>query len=163
MPPYQSFLIWTRHLDRIRLRRQLIENHGNTIVDANKIITPAVNEFYAWMMGTYLSLRHPMMFQVVQNTDSVPEKQPQPLLNSLTTAETITVSPPATAVEALRLLGSHIDTDFLFLLPSSDPADEGKHKLGGYVTCFPSGFDMRKNKPYVCEHTYPGVGLRSQA
>jgi hypothetical protein len=29
-------------------------------------------------------------------------------------------------------------------LPSSDPADEGKYKLGGYVACFPSGFHMRK-------------------
>lgn len=98
------------YLGRIRLRRQLIENHGNTVVDANKINALAVNEFYTWMMGTYLPLRYPMIFQVVQNTDSVPEKQPQPLLTSLTTAETVTISLPATAIEALRLLGSHIDT-----------------------------------------------------
>lgn len=66
------------YLDRIRLRRQLIENHGNTVVDADKIISLAVNEFYTWMTGTDLLLRCPMMFQVVQNTDSVPEKQSQP-------------------------------------------------------------------------------------
>lgn len=84
------------YLDRIRLRRQLIENHGNTVVDANKVIAPAVNEFYTWMMGTDLLLRYPMMFQVVQNTDSVPEKQRQPLLTSLTIAETITTSPSPT-------------------------------------------------------------------
>lgn len=62
------------------------------------------------MMGTYLPFRYPMMFQVVQNTDSVPEKEPQPLLTSLTTAETITISLPATTIKALRLFGSRIDT-----------------------------------------------------
>ena len=95
------------YLDRIRLRRQLIENHEDTVVHANKIIALAVNEFYTWMMGTYLLLRYPMMFQVVQNTDSVPEKQPQPLLTSLTTAETITIkakSQPIMILDGLKEL-----------------------------------------------------------
>ena len=65
-------------------------------------------------------------------------------IGSLMTIEAITIDPPATAIEALRLLGSHIGTGFLFLLPSSDPAGEGRYKFGGYITCFPSGFDMRK-------------------
>jgi hypothetical protein len=29
-------------------------------------------------------------------------------------------------------------------LPSSNPADEGKYKFGGYVVCFPSDFHMHK-------------------
>lgn len=132
------------YLDRIRLRRQLIKDHGNIVVDANKKIAPAVSEFYTWMMGTYLPLRYPTMFQIVQNTSMVPKQRSQPLLTSLVTRETIPIRPPSTAIEALSLLGSHIDTEFLFLLPSSDPADDGKYKLEGYVTCFPSGFDTRK-------------------
>jgi hypothetical protein len=105
------------NLDQIRLRSQMIENHGNTVVDANEIIAPAVNEFYTWMMGTDLLLRYPMMFQVVQNTDSVPEKRPQPLLTSLTIAETITIGPPATAIEALRLPGPTSTQNFFSSCP----------------------------------------------
>ena len=43
----------------------------------------------------------------------------------------------------MRLLGAHIDAEFLLLLPSADPADEGKYRLEAFVTCFPSGFRTR--------------------
>ncbi|KAB8302490.1 hypothetical protein EYC80_005892 [Monilinia laxa] len=47
---------------------------------------------------------------------------------------------PSSPLQALHNIGTNIDTDFLLLVPSHD--DDG-YILGGFITCFPSGFDTQ--------------------
>jgi hypothetical protein len=69
--------------------------------------------------------------------------------------EQISLTPPVNPLDCLKVLGSQVDTDFLFLLPTSDP--NGKpfrvlptpdqpcpYHLHAYVLCFPSGFNTPK-------------------
>ncbi|KAF2145043.1 uncharacterized protein K452DRAFT_265628 [Aplosporella prunicola CBS 121167] len=123
------------YLDRISLRRSLIKEQGKYVVAANAVINPGVHEFYSWIMGVYLPRRFPTIYKLLSS-----EKGREVLCN-LATGEEIPVQPPADTVEALNILGGHVDDEFLFLRRSSDPADEQKYRLEGYVTCFPSGFD----------------------
>lgn len=121
------------YLSRIQLRRQIMEQHTSTVLAANHCIKPAVDELYTWLIGSYLPTRFPRMFQLSE--DSPPETS----LVNLVTKELIPITPPHSAVEALRVLGSHVDEDFLFLLPASDTP--GTYTLQGFVGCFPNGFD----------------------
>lgn len=116
---------------RIQLRRQLLVDEHPAVLGANPKAHPAIFELYAWLTETYLPSRFPTIYT----------RTPTGLLNK-TTAETLPPV-PTTATQALELLGSHIDTDFLFLLPSSHPEDLGKYRLEAFLTCFPSGFAPR--------------------
>ncbi|KAF2473473.1 uncharacterized protein BDR25DRAFT_283035 [Lindgomyces ingoldianus] len=124
---------------RISLRRQLIRDRPSDVLAANPIITPAVTEFYEWIMGTYLPRRFPTMFKLTLSPESI---KPSGLQN-LATDEIIPLT-QSSAEQALKLIGSHIDDDFLFLLPTATGADSGKYKLEGFITCFPSGFNTAK-------------------
>lgn len=82
-------------------------------------------------MEVYLPQRYPTMYRLQQ------EEKDSSLLN-LVTNESIPLHASST-YEALQIIGSHIDTDFLFLLPSGS-GDEKKYHLEAFVGCFPSGF-----------------------
>ncbi|KAF9696974.1 hypothetical protein EKO04_004917 [Ascochyta lentis] len=117
--------------ERIKMRRKLLADEHHEVVGTNPKASPAVLEMYKWLTHTYLPDRFPTMFSLT----------PTGLLNK-TTQETLPLS-PTSATHALELMGSHIDNDFLFLLPSSAPEDDGKYRLEAFITCFPSGFNTR--------------------
>ncbi|KAI9043313.1 heme-dependent oxidative N-demethylase family protein [Aspergillus affinis] len=128
------------YLDRITLRRQIMADHEETVLAANDDITrPAIQEFYVWMVGTYLPGRYPDLFVL---TTSEPNTTAT-YLNSKVTGESYPLSLPASTrgIEILRHLGGLVEDDVLFLLPSSD--GDG-YALQAFVTCFPNGFDTRK-------------------
>ncbi|KAF2843190.1 hypothetical protein M501DRAFT_925378, partial [Patellaria atrata CBS 101060] len=116
------------YLTRLHLRRSLISQHSFHTIAANPRIAPAITEFYTWIFGTYLPRRFPTIYVL----------HPSTLLNTATNEYIPLV--PANAIAALEILAAHVDTDFLFLLPD----EEGKYKLEGFATCFPSGFDTRR-------------------
>lgn len=121
------------YLSRIQLRRNLIKDHQPNVLAWNPAGEPAVLELYSWLLSTYLPRRFPTIYTPTSTG----------LLNRATN-ETLP-SDPSSAPAALRLLGSHIDTDFLFLLPIPSPsADQGKYRLEAFITCFPSGFNTRR-------------------
>jgi hypothetical protein len=115
------------YLSRIRLRRELMAKYPEVIFGATEAAKATIDEFYVWMFGTYLPVRFPRMFRL-EGDDRV--------LN-LVTNESIELNPPSSSIEAMRIIGSHIDEDILFLLPDSD--GDG-YSLQGVVVCFPSGF-----------------------
>lgn len=123
------------YIDRIQLRRRIMRDHEGDTIAANPIIKPAVNELYTWMMETYLPRRFPRVYQLTRAPGSL-----YPVLFNTATKVTLSVTPPPTPVEALKILGGSIDCEFLLLLPT---AEEGKYRLEGFVTCFPSGFNTR--------------------
>ena len=123
------------YLDRLAIRRQIIQEHTQTVLAATPRVKPAVDEFYTWMTSTYLPSRFPTMFRTSTSTSI---SFPTPSLQNITTNEYIPLSPFPDPILSLRTLGQNIDLDFLILLPSSD--DDG-YTLEGYMTCFPNGFD----------------------
>ncbi|KAI9927591.1 hypothetical protein AWENTII_006421 [Aspergillus wentii] len=120
------------YLDRITLRRIIIHNHPEAVLAAESCAKPAIDEFYIWLVGTFLPTRFPRMFRLDQHAS---------ILHSLVTDERLSIFPADSPVDTLRILGSLVDDDLLFLLPSSD--GDG-YTLKGFVTCFPNGFDTAK-------------------
>lgn len=124
------------YLDRITLRREIMANHPETVLAAESSVKPAVDEFYTWLVGTYLPTRFPRMFTLCPATDEKPT-----YLHNQATGEKTPLSPAKTPIDSLRIMGGLIDDDLLFLLPSED--GDG-YTLKGFVTCFPNGFDTAK-------------------
>ena len=107
--------------------------HPETVLAAHGCVKPAVDEFYTWLVGTYLPTRYPRMFQL---RSSAGEKST--FLHSLVTDETFPLSPEEIPLDTLRVMGGLIEDDLLFLMPSND--GDG-YALRGFVTCFPNGFN----------------------
>lgn len=124
------------YLDRIKLRRQIMAEHPETVLAARPVIKPAIDEFYSWLLSIYLPTRFPVNFQVCAE----PQSGRKSLLN-LANGEILDLEPPTSPLQALQVIGSVIEDDCLFLLPSSD--GDG-YRLEGFVTCFPNGFNTRK-------------------
>jgi len=123
------------YTERIELRKNLTDKEGEEVLAYNPVVTPSILELYAWLTSTYLPKRFPTVFT----------RTPTGLLNTITGLTLPTV--PPNAHQALKLIGSNVDTDFLLLLPildlPDDHPDKGKYRLEGFVTCFPSGFRTR--------------------
>ncbi|KAL1301745.1 hypothetical protein AAFC00_005947 [Neodothiora populina] len=113
---------------RVQLRRQILAEHPSTS-EYRPGSEAAIQELYTWMMTIYLPRRFPTMYSL-EKSDC-----PRYLYNKVTGGE-IPLE-PSNEREALLQLGSHVDTDFLILLPS--PVD-GSYHLEAFVSCFPSGF-----------------------
>lgn len=158
------------YLSRIKLRRQLMDDHPEATLACNYVAEPAALELYDWLVGTYLPKRFPTCFSLVIKHEAtaaaerdsndrksspapIPNQQPTHLLNRIT-SEHIPLH-QANPLTALRTLSSHIDTDFLILLPESSPSQtppstaatpqeqqpsQPTYHLQAFGTTFPSGF-----------------------
>ena len=118
------------YLDRLKLRKQIIEDHHEIAIQASPEIQPAVSELYSWLINAYLPTRFPQMFSLSSSS----------LFNHIT-SEHLPLQPPFNPVQTLEILGENLDEDFLLLLPARD--GDG-YTLQGYVTCFPSGFNTKE-------------------
>ncbi|PQE27970.1 HRQ family 2 protein [Rutstroemia sp. NJR-2017a WRK4] len=116
------------YLTRLALRKEVIASHRRTVLQALPPSYAAIEELYAYLLTTYLPTRFPTMYSLSSDESA--------LLNK-STSQYLTLSPKS-PFESLQTLGENIDTDFLFLVPSSD--GDG-YILGGFICCFPSGFD----------------------
>ncbi|KAB8205876.1 hypothetical protein BDV34DRAFT_235032 [Aspergillus parasiticus] len=124
------------YLDRINLRKRIMADHPETVLAAEDCVKPAVDEFYTWLVGTYLPTRYPRMFQLRSSAGGK-----QTFLHSLVTDESFSLSPEENPLDILRAMGGLIEDDLLFLMPSDD--GDG-FTLRGFVTCFPNGFNTSK-------------------
>ncbi|KAE8152386.1 hypothetical protein BDV25DRAFT_137957 [Aspergillus avenaceus] len=122
------------YADRIALRKALMTDHPETVLGAEQCVAAAVNEFYSWMVETYLPTRFPRMFRLS------PPFKPS-ILHNLVTNEKLPLRAVGHPIETLRVLGGLVDEDVLFLLPSDD--GDG-YTLKGFVTCFPNGFNTKE-------------------
>jgi hypothetical protein len=118
------------YLTRLKLRKQIIQDHHEIAIQASPTIKPAVDELYTWLTSTYLPTRFPKIFTLTAST----------LINHAT-CQSLPLQPPSSAIHTLEILGQNLEDDFLFLLPSTD--GDG-YVLKGYVTCFPSGFNTKE-------------------
>lgn len=149
---------------RLALRRDLLESYPDVVLGVDDPSDPrirlAVDEYYTFILGTYLPTRYPGVFQLHPGTGTVGEGKtqiPTQMLENRATGEFWPVSTPDTDTGTgtgtktqLSILSRLIDEDILFLLPSSPPGagagagpgpGEEKYSLKAYSTCFPSGFN----------------------
>ncbi|KAL1866261.1 hypothetical protein Plec18167_009101 [Paecilomyces lecythidis] len=124
------------YLDRITLRKKIMEEHPETVLGAKERVRPVVDEFYTWLVGNYLPTRYPRMFQLHPPVGEKPA-----LLHNLVTDDRYHLVPKERAIDTLRDMGGLVEDDLLFLMPSED--GDGL-SLEGFVTCFPNGFDTSK-------------------
>ena len=129
------------YLDRTQLRKTLMIEHPNETIQCNTPCESAVLELHDWIFKIYLPRRFPTMYKLL-NPGHVPadHKVDGQCLYNIASHQCIPLR-PSSALEALRILGEHVDTDFLILLPSSTAPDGSLiYHLQAFVTCFPSGF-----------------------
>lgn len=107
--------------------------HPETVLAAEDCVKPAVDEFYVWLVGTYLPMRFPRMFKLQPCTG-----EESAYLQSVVTNEKYSLRPKEKPLDTLRAMGGFVEDDVLFLLPSDD--GDG-YTLKGFVTCFPNGFN----------------------
>lgn len=124
------------YLKRITLRKNIMAENAETVLSAEDSVKPAVDEFYIWLVGTYLPTRYPTMFELLPATSDTPG-----YLHSLVTDERVPLLPLAHPIDTLRLMGGLVEDDLLFLMPSDDGDSV---TLKGFVTCFPNGFNTAK-------------------
>jgi hypothetical protein len=149
------------YLEKIKLRRQLIATENKNVVDCNPVASEAVMELYEWIFGVYLPKRFPSMFSLVPPVSpNMPKSEKydgrsKGYLHNLVTDEHIPLKAPSDPIEALKMLGSHVDDEFTILLPTPDanaapkrayatPDPEYPYHLHAYLLAFPSGFDTSK-------------------
>lgn len=116
------------YLDRLAVRTNVIREHTPKVLQALPSSYAAIQEFYTYLTADYLPTRFPTVYSL----------HPTHLLNKAT-GHHIPLT-PSSPIEALRTLGTNIDSDYLILVPSLD--GDG-YILGGFITCFPAGFDTQ--------------------
>ncbi|EDO02341.1 hypothetical protein SS1G_04817 [Sclerotinia sclerotiorum 1980 UF-70] len=116
------------YLDRLTVRTNTIRDHTHTVLQALPSSHAAIQELYTYLTTVYLPTRFPTIYSLT----------PTSLLNKATNHH-IPLH-PSSLLQALHELGTNIDTDFLLLVPSPD--GDG-YMLGGFIACFPSGFDTQ--------------------
>ncbi|KAK0267381.1 hypothetical protein LTR35_016330 [Friedmanniomyces endolithicus] len=133
--------------DRMQIRRAVMDEHREATLQCNSVAGPAVLEFYDWMLSTYLPKRFPSIYKPVATPSG-------PHLHNKFSGTDLPVR-PTSPMAALETLGEHVDTDFLFLLPSSTAPDGSPiYHLQAFITCFPAGFSTREKcgKPLAAIH-----------
>ncbi|KAH9825531.1 Protein of unknown function (DUF3445) [Teratosphaeria destructans] len=135
------------YYERVKIRREIMDQHPAETKQCNKPAEAAVLELYSWMVTTYLPRRFPTMYSIKTNDQT-------PRLLNLVTQKHLPLH-PASPMAALDILGENVDTDFLVLLPSSTSPDGSPiYHLEAFITCFPTGFSPREKcgKPLASIH-----------
>ena len=128
------------YLDRVVLRKSLIEKHPATVHGCTEHGGPAVEELYTYLMG-YLPTRYPTVFTRVDDK-----------LYNRATGKMIDAVPPNDAEDALRVLGETVEED-LFLLRETEKG----HESVAFMCCFPSGFDPSRKLGRLLREIHEGV------
>jgi len=141
------------YLSRVKIRRQIFDEHTATVLGSTPRVKPAVDELYTWMMNTYLPQRFPAIFTLSKT--STTSSPPQNCLHNTATNETLRTTPYTNPSDSLRTLGSHIDSDMLILLPTS-PTDT-TYTLAGFQVCMPNGFNTASKLNLTLSHIHDPV------
>ena len=66
------------YLPRLRIRRQLVQDHRREIIACNPEAIPAVMELYEWLIGTYLPRRFPTLYPRSSTLHNISHDPPNP-------------------------------------------------------------------------------------
>jgi len=140
---------------RLAERRNTLATQRHEVLGVTPEGRDAVLEFYRWVMGVYLPGRWPGIY-VVEQEARKEERGGEDLTRGLRNTVTGELLPLKTndAEVALETMGRNIDTEFLFLLPSSSsaitttttPSESSNlptYHLSSYINTSPAGFSTR--------------------
>ena len=114
------------YLDRVTLRKRLLDEFPSTCMGDSSISTPAIRELYEEVMLDLLPRRYPSMFKISGD-----------LFFNLITGSRHRISSTLRDSRAmLRQIGENVEEDFYFMVPN---AQRGEFVLEGFVSCFPQG------------------------
>ena len=114
------------YLDRVNLRKQLLEDFPETCMGSSDISHPAICELYKEVLLKLLPKQYPSMFRISGD-----------VFFNLITGSRHRISTALTNPRSmLRYLGENVEEDFYLMVP--DPQRE--FVLEGFVSCFPQGF-----------------------
>ncbi|KAF2156498.1 putative HRQ family protein 2 [Myriangium duriaei CBS 260.36] len=125
--PSELITIDCDYLERIALRKKIIQNHSHVVHGHIPSGKESVKELYAYLVVHYLPNRYPTMFRLSTDGKS---------FHNLAMKQTLPTDVPADTLEALRNLGITVEED-LFLLQQTP---EG-HQCVAIMCCFPSGWN----------------------
>ncbi|KAL9607578.1 MAG: hypothetical protein Q9167_007517 [Letrouitia subvulpina] len=134
--PSEIIEIDNTYLSQIRLRKSLMHSYPDLVLGANEIARLAVFEIYKMLLCHYLPSRFPSMFRVTGPDSLKNDTELVPCLESLVTGEKVSLEPPNSIIEALRIIGGLVDEDLLFMLPTTKSSG---YSLEAFVNCFPNG------------------------
>ncbi|KAK2745592.1 hypothetical protein CKAH01_18259 [Colletotrichum kahawae] len=115
------------YLERINLRKSLINQHGQTVHGHVPSGRDAVQELYSYLMSEYLPTRYPTLFDLAENGT---------IIKNQVTRDEYSVEPPMDTLAALRAVGTSIEEDIFILKPTPDG-----HQCVTFMCCFPSGWN----------------------
>ncbi|KAM6525936.1 hypothetical protein FSOLCH5_002063 [Fusarium solani] len=115
------------YLDRIQLRKNLIQSQGQMVHGCVPTGVDATNELYAHLLAQYLPKRYPTMFKLSADNSE---------LENLVTGDRHPTIPPVDHDSALRIMGTTVEEDLFILKPTPDG-----HQCVAFMCCFPSGWN----------------------
>lgn len=114
------------YLDRITLRKQLLNDHPEICMGNSNISNPAIRELYEEILLDLLPKRYPSIFRISGDI----------FFNLVTGSRHRISAALADHAAMLRHLGENVEEDFVFMVPNP----HSEFVLEGFVACFPQGF-----------------------
>lgn len=132
--PSDLIIIDKNYLDRVNMRRKIIQDQHRVVHGCIPSGEAAVREIYEYLMLDYLPTRYPTIFQLSINKATI---------SNTVTGFSFPTSPPASSKSpngdlnaALRVLGETVEDDMFLLHETPDG-----HFTSAFVCCFPAGFN----------------------
>ncbi|VUC32476.1 unnamed protein product [Clonostachys rosea] len=125
--PSDLITIDCEYLNRLRLRRELLQSENDTVHGCTPMGEDSVQELYTYLMTDYLPSRYPTMFKLSFDRS---------MFFNLVTGESHPITSPSDPKAALKILGTTVEED-LFLLKNTPDG----HQCVAFVCCFPSGWN----------------------
>ena len=145
-PPSDLIQIDNTYLHNIATRRRIVASHPSTVLGAIHSGHAPVRELYTYLLGTYLPTRYPSMFKLLHTNPKDPYGKIF-FRNKITGLISPLYPPPASPLEALKILGVTVEDDMFLLLRDPITGERGEDEEGGehravaFICCHPSGFD----------------------
>lgn len=125
--PSELIMIDCEYLNRLRLRRDILQSENDTVHGCTSMGEDSVEELYTYLLTDYLPSRYPTMFKLSYDKS---------MFFNLVTGENHPTTPPSDPKAALKILGTTVEED-LFLLKNTPDG----HQCVAFVCCFPSGWN----------------------
>ncbi|KAK0724650.1 hypothetical protein B0H67DRAFT_479811 [Lasiosphaeris hirsuta] len=138
--PSELITIDHDYYDRVMARRNTVKEHGPTVIGCVPRGRAAVRELYSYLLGGYLPVRFPTMFQLEHQSG---DQHGTDFVNKVTGLRVPLAPAQDEPLVALETIAETVEDDIFLLLQreQQDNGEPGEHEAVAFVCCHPSGFD----------------------